>query len=383
MTKYILIHYIKVQNANAIAGFTWGFPAITHFLGFTHNLSLKLKYPYPDLKLGGCAVVCHEHRTHTYGNAYQAQFTQTKNPPYLKSHDKTSNPPIIEEGRMNMTVSLLIGCEGNVGNQEEDIKNWLFKHCQLQRLAGGTILSIGGVDFFDDDDRSLKKIRNKLLPGFFLMDRSNELEVHYKKLLTKNPNTELLDAWLDFSAMKKKARPKSDLIHEHLATHQSFFQDWNQHLDEPFEKTVIPESLKNHFSNLTEDKSNKKLLDQWKNYCEPNEQTEADWEYVPKPVRRGYLVPIMTGYKAISKVYNNSEIKDVRDNETDVCFVESVHSVGEWKSVHRAKSAEDFQNTLWHYSYEENWYLCKQGRMSQRVDLESFAAEVNHEEDFS
>jgi CRISPR-associated protein Csy2 len=37
MNQYILIERIKVQNANAIAGFTWGFPAITHFLGFVHK----------------------------------------------------------------------------------------------------------------------------------------------------------------------------------------------------------------------------------------------------------------------------------------------------------------------------------------------------------
>ena len=42
MNQYILLNRIKVQNANAIAGFTWGFPAITHFLGFSHNLSRKL-----------------------------------------------------------------------------------------------------------------------------------------------------------------------------------------------------------------------------------------------------------------------------------------------------------------------------------------------------
>ena len=42
MNQFILIDHIIVQNANAVAGFTWGFPAITHFLGFVHNLSRKL-----------------------------------------------------------------------------------------------------------------------------------------------------------------------------------------------------------------------------------------------------------------------------------------------------------------------------------------------------
>ena len=42
MKQYILLDRLKVQNANAISGFTWGFPSITHFLGFTHNLQRKL-----------------------------------------------------------------------------------------------------------------------------------------------------------------------------------------------------------------------------------------------------------------------------------------------------------------------------------------------------
>ncbi len=67
MSQFIFIDHINVQNANAIAGFTWGFPAITHFMGFVHNLSRKLcnEKRYRDITLTGCAVVAHEHREHT------------------------------------------------------------------------------------------------------------------------------------------------------------------------------------------------------------------------------------------------------------------------------------------------------------------------------
>ena len=63
MSQFILIDRIKVQNANAVAGFTWGFPAITNFLGFVHNLSRKLcnKKKCMDISLKGCVVVVHEH----------------------------------------------------------------------------------------------------------------------------------------------------------------------------------------------------------------------------------------------------------------------------------------------------------------------------------
>ena len=110
MSQYIVINRIKVQNANAIAGFTWGFPAITNSLGFVQNLSRKLANikNYQDITLTGVAVVAHEHKTHTFGR-YERRFIQSRNPPYLKNDvDKVVTgkaPSVIEEGKMNMTVS--------------------------------------------------------------------------------------------------------------------------------------------------------------------------------------------------------------------------------------------------------------------------------------
>lgn len=58
MSSLILLRRIRVENANAIAGLTYGFPAITHFLGFSHALSRKLKETH-GLNIDGCAVVSH------------------------------------------------------------------------------------------------------------------------------------------------------------------------------------------------------------------------------------------------------------------------------------------------------------------------------------
>ncbi len=67
----------------------------------------------------------------------------------------------------------------------------------------------------------------------------------------------------------------------------------------------------------------------------------------------------MTGYKAISELYDAGKVKNSRDNETPVCFVESVHSIGEWKSVHKLKTITD---CLWQYDHNDDWYLCTQKR---------------------
>jgi len=369
MNQYILINRIKVQNANAVAGFTWGFPAITHFLGFRHNLTRKMQGTEFDEKisLSGCAVIAHEHQVHTYGS-YDSYFCQNKNPGAM-SFEKAKtgkNPSIIEEGKMNMIVSLLIGYEGYLG-RENDFLSWLTKQCLLQRLAGGTILEIGAIKLFNIETKAKRLLlKRKLLPGFILMDRSDKLADHYEACSENNPEAELLDAWLDFAALKQQARPRGDLISKHLKKqaknkenmNTALLQDWDEHLSKPY-SGEIPDSIKKHFSGIEETKDNKELLAQWRQYRKPTDKTPADWEYLPKP-SQGYLVPVMTGYKAISPVYENAKVSNTRDNETDVCFVESVHSVGEWLGVNRLITTEDFASCLWHYHYEENWYLCRQ-----------------------
>ena len=276
MSEFILINRIKVQNANAIAGFTWGFPAVTHFLGFTHNLARKLAIEerFEDIGLTGCAVIAHEHHVHTYRSPYDVEFTQSRNPPYLDSHDKASTPPVIEEGKMNMTVSLLIGYEGSIGNRKEKFINWLAKNCLLQRLAGGTILNIKEIDAYTLEDNNISRIKRKLLPGFVLKDRSIYLEKHHKAMQEKNKETELLDTWLDFIALKQKARPKHDQINKYFKNQQKtnannieVIEQWQTHLQEiPYQQVNIPKQLKDYFNQLEKDASNEKLLKQWQEY---------------------------------------------------------------------------------------------------------------------
>lgn len=376
MSQFILIDHLKVQNANAIAGYTWGFPAITNFLGFVHNLSRKLagEERYSDIGLSGCAVVAHDHKVHMYGPPYDRRFTQSRNPPYLygtETAKKGKTPSVIEEGKMNMTVSLLIEYQGNIGNRADGFRQWLKRSCLLQRLAGGTIFDIVDINLYSPgNSHDVRFITRRLLPGFVLLDRSQYLEEHYQKTITENPEAELLDAWLDFSALKQKARPKSDFIAKHLQTKiekepenkqpMQLYEFWVRHLETPYQEGEIPEELKAYFEQLEKNKANKKLLQQWQKYCHPDEKTDAVWEYLKKP-KSGYLIPIMTGYKAISQVYANAEVGNTRDSETDVCFVESVHSIGEWQSVHHIREPAQLKEILWHYQHEENWYLCQQG----------------------
>ncbi|WP_445374483.1 type I-F CRISPR-associated protein Csy2 [Photorhabdus tasmaniensis] len=301
MSYLIILRKIKVENANAIVGLTYGFPAITHFLGFTHALSRKLQQSH-GLRLENCGVICHNHQLHAYQSdpIKDKVFALTRNPLTKEAKTATFN----EEGRMHMTVSLLMECSGEIvgGSASiDELEQHLLEICPTHRLAGGTITEIAKVDVisFPQQEQETRKLMRRLLPGFALLDRSELLADHYDTLKQSNPQAELLDAWLDFAAIKMRAIP------------------------------------------VQEDK-------------QPEIGDPATWEYVAKPAS-GYLVPLMTGYQAISPLYPAGQVEKTRDPNTPFRFVEAIYGVGEWQSPHRI---HDIRQLLWCYDYQEGVYRC-------------------------
>ncbi|WP_313048213.1 type I-F CRISPR-associated protein Csy2 [Atlantibacter subterraneus] len=299
MSSLILLRRLRVENANAIAGVTWGFPAITHFLGFTHALSRKLTQSH-GLRLDGCAVVCHQHQIHAHSSGRDYQFALTRNP--LTREGKTAS--FNEEGRMHMTVSLLIECQGEIANGEygqRDLADRLRQLCPTLRLAGGIIVDIQDISVLDmpTTKNELCRLQWRMMPGFVLRDRSAWLTQHHQALLEYDPQATLLDAWLDFSALKMQAEtPEEGEIHE----------------GEP-----------------------------------------ANWHRVPKP-QPGYLVPLMTGYQRISELYPPGAVANARDEQTPFAFTEAVYGVGEWCGLHRVQSLEEI---FWRYRTTETGYYCQ------------------------
>ncbi len=364
--KLISINGIQVQNANAVAGITTGAISPTAIMGVTHTLQRKIDNYFKEdpLELLGTAMIVHEHHQHTFRNDNGAiKFTQSRNAPYLHGltdEKKRSTASVIEEGKMNVNLSLLITYEGFIVDNDEIIA-WLNTHCRLLRIAGGSILDIKNIDLVsidggDDEERELRQLVRSLLPGFVLYERSDLLACH-----AQDKDSDTLTAWIDFVSLKQSARPEHKLIDKHLEglDDAAVWQSWQNYLSKPYQDTEVPNVITQYVDSLGNDKVCKNLSSEWQSYTHPDNKTLADWDYLPKPAS-GYLVPIMTGYKAISPVYKNDDVDNTRDASTDVCFVEAVHSIGEWQSVHRIKSIEQLQNTLWCYDYQPNWYLCKQ-----------------------
>ena len=293
----LILGHIKVENANAVSGITWGFPAITNFLGFVHSISRTLFSEF-NLKLTGCGIVSHSqqiqaHQPKGWGDHV---FALTRNP----LNKKGKSPSFVEEGRMHMDVSLVIPVEGDLyeAGDVTEICSRIRELVYCKRLAGGTIFDVASIDLEelpDDTTKFARKRIKQLIPGFALVQRSQLLAEHSKKRQEIDPESDDLDAWMDFSALKFKA--------------------------------------------------------------ERTDNNEAIWSYQTRP-GKGWLVPIMMGYRGISDLYKAGEVARSRDTTTPFRFVEAVYSIGEWLSPHRLKN---FEQIFWRYDAqaESGWYLCK------------------------
>lgn len=320
MKSLLLLKHVQVENANAITGLTYGFPAISHFLGFTHALSRRLEQAH-GLRLGGCAVVVHQHQVQIRqpGGRGDYVFALSRNP--LVRNKKTgefTTAPFNEEGRMHLDVSLLIECEFNAddlpfgGAQPEQdaaqLEHWLRQQVPTLRLAGGTIKTLQMVRWFElaqDSGEQAKQVRRTLmglLPGFTLIQRHDLLVQHHEGRLAQSADAQLLDSLLDFVALQYR--------------------------------------------------------------CEQSEEGEVNWGRVDKP-GAGYLVPIAVGYQAISDLYAPGVVSHSRDPETPFCFVESIYSIGQWLSPHRVGKLEQI---LWRYRHQDDLYLCDNGYRAPAVD---------------
>lgn len=311
MKSTLLLRHLKVENANAISGLTYGFPAISHFLGFTHALSRRLEQDF-GLTLGGCAVIAHRTglQSQPLGNRREQVFALTRNP--LTKEGKTA--PFNEEGRVHLDISLLIECDFNVdnlprgGSQDQRIQAlqaWFERTAPTLRLAGGTITSLGLVQWRERyEGRELRHLCMGLLPGFALVCRHDLLTLHHQQRLSTEPGCELLDSLLDFVTLSHQAQ-----------------QD---------------------------------------------EAGAVSWQQLAKPVS-GYLVPLAVGYQGISPLHEPGTIPSSRDQETPFRFVESIYTLGQWVSLHRIQSLDTL---LWRYRHQEPYYLCENHYIAPSLSVE-------------
>lgn len=297
----LVLPRLRVQNANAISSpMTWGFPAMSAFVGLMHALERKLADASLSVSLGRVGVICHDFEAQATDGGYIRGFHLTRNPV-----DKSGGTAaIVEEGRVHLDITLIFSMDSAATESEhEDIAHQIGEIVAGMRIAGGSVIPNRAVPShkqrpqwvtLDDDEEERQKqfvrLKRRWLPGFALTLRDDYLAEHHQTLQQQNPEASLLDAWLDLSRL-------------------------------------------NHYCALeNEGKSNEKPV----------------WQ-VQRPYR-GWLVPIPVGYGAISDLFNPGEVANARDAKTQFRFVESLYSIGEWVSPHRMKQPEDL---LWYVDNDE------------------------------
>jgi len=312
MKSLLILPRIKVESANAISGLLYGFPAVTHFLGFVHALSRDLeKHPNIGVKLGGCGIICHNFQIHVHknGSARDCRFSLTRNPLTRKG----KNPSFNEEGRLRMEVSLVIECDFTIDDVDfgtDDDKVDRQKFCELiyslvcrKRLAGGYITAMSPVKFLEihEDNETCQRFYSEvikgLMPGFVLKDRADILKTYTSDNIQGTP----LDVILDVYTFKWKA-------------------------------SLEDEEKKDGASKVV-------------------------WELQPKSVK-GWIVPIQSGYKAISPLYAEGKVSCARDRNVPFCFVEPIYGLAEWIGFHRIRNINDLKSIVWRYRFENETYVC-------------------------
>jgi len=293
LNTLLIVPHLRIQNANAISGnLTWGFPAMSAFIGLMHALERKAEEAGIGVGFDGVGVVCHHHEAQVSGNGFTRSFNLTRNPV-----DKTgSTAAIVEEGRIHLDISLVFAVYGSEWEQSEagraTVAEQLIDLLHSMRIAGGSIVPQRPgrskpkpwmVRLADDTEEQYKKflsLRRYLMPGFALVLRDDLLEGRFQKMSEQNPAITRLDAWLDLSRLNMRSELQDD--------------------------------------------------------------GKVEWSARRPP---GWIVPIPVGYGSLSELHDAGAVVNSRDQSTPFRFVESLYSIGQWVSPHRLKHPKDL---LWY-----------------------------------
>lgn len=296
----LIVPRVRVQNANAISSpMTWGFPAMSAFIGLMQALERKLDGRLP-LLFDSVGVICHHHDAQVT-DGYQRAFRLTRNP----VNERGETAAIVEEGRIHLDITLIFGVSGySEDGQPNPVQDDRPQRQQIAREIAnllGSMRIAGGSVFLDPQHQPLlvplvqgekrskqfQRLRRRWMPGFALVSRDDLLNAHLQRLQAENPDADLLDAWLDLSRLNLRAqetRPASE-----------------------------------------------------------SQPAKVEWR-AQRVVPNGWLVPIPVGYGALGPLQPAGSVASARDGHTPLRFVESLYSIGQWLSPHRLRDVDDL---LW------------------------------------
>nr|WP_298891500.1 type I-F CRISPR-associated protein Csy2 [uncultured Acinetobacter sp.] len=302
---YLLFRQVQITGANSISSpITYGFPAITGFLGAFHAMSRKLQVheAFKGFSLGGVLLACHDCQPQVYRSSKYSNYTfnQTRNP--IKKDGKTAS--IIEEGKCHLTMSFVVEVLGTAHLSDEQshlLVNQTTQWIQQQRIAGGSVHGLSKykpVEFFQS--HQLDDVIPSLMPAFVLMDAQDEFSQIIETFQDKHPDATALDALLDVCT-----------IHH------------------------IPEATENG---------------------------DVKWSATSAKTGYGWLVPMPIGYQGISECFDAGVMQNVRNPEYPSQYVEAIYGLGKWLYPYHLKANDQISTAFWRYEHdaEKSLYLVRQ-----------------------
>lgn len=302
---YLLVDRLVIHNGNAISSpLTYGFPAISGFLGAVHRLERKVPFDI-TITFNGVLITSHSCRVKRYQATSYNDYTlnQSRNP--IKKDGKSA--AIIEEGKADLIVSLVIpiACDDYddsdwIEDNPKTFTDWVKKTLFLQPMASGSVFDIAEVKLVKPEN--LDNLKARLAPGFILTDAKQDLIEITQQLQQSTPDATELDALLELATLHHIPETKPDT-----------------------------QSEKN---------------------------TKTSWSVNNVKQGRGWLVPIPVGYQAISPLFEPGMLQESRTQQYPSQFVETLYGLGKWQFPYSVASLE---SAFWRMCSADNGlYLVEQ-----------------------
>lgn len=321
-TRYLLLDRISVQGANGLSSpLTYGFPALTGFVGFGHALGRRLR-EHIALNIDGVLVTSHNHKVHRFRPHRYADYTfvQSRNP-VLRS-GKTA--AIVEQIKTDLTVSLVFRLRLKDSRILEDCEpsfaELVSQTVLAMRLCGGSIFDFAKPVVLE----SLEDVSRALLPGFVLNDGSDRLIRILERLRQRDSNATGLDALLELNTLYRVPKPDAQA------------KEQDEGGGAPIEtfsgsERFIQDSLPDLFGS--------------------NEPVEEPVKWSTEGVRRwgGWYVPMPVGYQSLTATLPSEAVVNSRSPHYSNEFVESVYGLGKWEFPTRI---DDIGECFWWYDFE-------------------------------
>jgi len=205
MKNYLLIHHIKIHNANALSSpYSIGFPAMTAWLGAVHALQRSIQQNgMTEVFLAKVAVTCHDFKLHTYrGNDSSDYLIIGTANPLKKKGSEYQRPPFIPEARCDLEVSLLVEVTGINADNEKAFLDHVHKQLYRMKMASGDILSVENPKIIYDGEKQVRACIRQLMPGYVLIERRDLM------MSAMECGKDALDALLDYLKVMYQSNPE-------------------------------------------------------------------------------------------------------------------------------------------------------------------------------